>query len=296
MIINKHGEAFEYEGTIYRIGDQIVGNEQSEYSGLFGTITEIRDGKDKDTENETPDIYCSFEPPVLPYDVKELEKVFSDLYDEPKSIDDIILDMVIMAPEMIESVKSIEEHQRKIQVYLVKLDWANNNESGCSIIPFIDYWDAKRRLCQELLEEKQKGCISDWEESDDFVCESGSYFYECWLEGRYGEKHYKIALCQDTLIMSEKTFGLVGRAYIDESRMEDFEKQVYQWEDCGKLSEEQYKKFIKDPSIPERIHKKLSMNDLYWESYWESVSEVGSNLLNEYLKQNAHMEGEGGLE
>ena len=41
MIINKNGEIFEYEGTMYRIGDQIVGNEQSEYRGLFGTITEI---------------------------------------------------------------------------------------------------------------------------------------------------------------------------------------------------------------------------------------------------------------
>lgn len=49
MIINKHGEVFEYEGTAYRIDDQIVGSEQSAYRGLFGTITEIRDEKDKET-------------------------------------------------------------------------------------------------------------------------------------------------------------------------------------------------------------------------------------------------------
>ena len=101
MIINKHGEAFKYDGIIYRIGDKIVGNEQSEYRGLFGTITEIRDGKDKDTENETPDIYCSFETPVLPCEVKELEERLTELHRKPKAIDEIILDLVIMAPEMI---------------------------------------------------------------------------------------------------------------------------------------------------------------------------------------------------
>lgn len=94
MMINKQGESFEYDGITYRVGDPVIGNEQSEYKGLFGTITEIRDGEDKETENDTPDIYCSFEPPVLPCDRKELEEVFSSLYAEPKTIDDIILDMV----------------------------------------------------------------------------------------------------------------------------------------------------------------------------------------------------------
>ena len=45
------------------IGDIIVATDASEYEGLVGRILEIRDGADKDTENETPDIYCSFEVP-----------------------------------------------------------------------------------------------------------------------------------------------------------------------------------------------------------------------------------------
>ena len=71
-----------------------MGTPESEYGGLYGTITEIRDGEDKETENETPDLYCSFEVPVMPCEVKKLEEIFSDLYDEPKTIDDIILDLV----------------------------------------------------------------------------------------------------------------------------------------------------------------------------------------------------------
>lgn len=34
-------------------------------------------------------------------EIAELEAVFSDLYDEPKTLEDIILDCVIMAPDMV---------------------------------------------------------------------------------------------------------------------------------------------------------------------------------------------------
>lgn len=101
MIINRIGAEFKYKGVTYVIGASIVGTPKSEYEGLYGNITEICDGKDKETENKTPDIYCSFETPVLPCKVKELEERFSELYQEPKTIDNITLDLVIMAPEMI---------------------------------------------------------------------------------------------------------------------------------------------------------------------------------------------------
>ncbi len=70
MILNRIGDKFEYEGLTYVIGAPIMGTPESEYEGLYGTITEIRDGEDKETENETPDIYCSFEVPALPCEVK----------------------------------------------------------------------------------------------------------------------------------------------------------------------------------------------------------------------------------
>ena len=109
MIINRIGAEFEYEGVTYVIGESIVGTPESEYEGLYGSITEIRDGEDKDTENETPDIYCSIEVPVIPYDVEELEERFSELYQNPKTIDDIVLDLVIMAPEMICPLDDLKE-------------------------------------------------------------------------------------------------------------------------------------------------------------------------------------------
>ena len=80
MILNKAGQTFEYEGKSYMVGAEIIGTDESEYEGLIGTIIEIRDGTDKETENETPDIYCRFYKPVTPYEIHKLEKRFSDLY------------------------------------------------------------------------------------------------------------------------------------------------------------------------------------------------------------------------
>ena len=91
MLINKTGAEFQYNGMAFKIGEKIIANSQSEYSGLIGHILEIRDGEDKETENETPDIYCEFDVPSLPYDVKALEKHFSELYGETKKIDEIPL-------------------------------------------------------------------------------------------------------------------------------------------------------------------------------------------------------------
>lgn len=85
MIINQPGATFTYGGVEYVIGAPVIGTKESEYEGLYGTIIEIRDGDDKETENETPDLYCEFDPPVLPHEIKRLEEIFSDLYDEPKS-------------------------------------------------------------------------------------------------------------------------------------------------------------------------------------------------------------------
>lgn len=97
----------------FAIGQRIYANGQSDWEGLFGVITEIRTDEDKETENETPDIYCSFDVPVLSADVKELEKRFSSLYREPKTIEDISLDEVIMAPEMIEVLEPWAGRKRK---------------------------------------------------------------------------------------------------------------------------------------------------------------------------------------
>lgn len=290
MIINKIGAEFFYGNICYKIGAKIIGTEHSEYEGLFGSILEIRDGEDKDTENETPDIYCSFDVPALPYDIKELEKRFSELYQEEKTIGNIILDEVIMAPEMIEPIKLSDKQQTKLNIYLVLEDWSVDGESGHTVTPCTDYRIAKRILGEKLIEERESGCIYNWDEKDDFKVESGSYYYECWLDGEYCENHYKIALVQETLLMSLLNVDLIGRSYMNSCRIEDFVSQIEEWDELSSLTEEQYNRLIEDPEIPERIQNSLSKNESYWESYWESISEVAHDLVRKYQKENKEAE------
>ncbi|HOG00750.1 MAG TPA: hypothetical protein PKW41_09300 [Clostridia bacterium] len=117
MIINRNGATFEHEGITYTIGAPIVATDQSEYEGLTGHIFEIRDGADKETENETPDLYCSFDPPNDPAEIAKLEAVFSDLYCTPKTLEDIALDLVIMAPDMVRPQKHADPKRLQSDVY-----------------------------------------------------------------------------------------------------------------------------------------------------------------------------------
>lgn len=287
MIINREGAEFLYEGITYRIGDRIIGTEASEYAGLNGIIYEIRDGDDKETENDTPDIYCSFEEPVLPSDIEELEKTFTELYQEEKHLEDIILDCVIMAPEMI----MVSDHPRKsIKVYVLTEDWAIDCNHGRNIRPCSSLWEAKAHLNSVLTDEIKSGCITDWIDRTDYMTETSELSYEGWIEGRYVEKHYKISIEELEMSLSPTVVGDVGRVYLDSSRYEDFVSQVEEWEEVGELSEQDYQKFLADKRIPDMIDKKLG--DHYWESYWEAVSEAAHTLLREYLGKNTHSQSE----
>lgn len=97
MICARNGEGIITEGVALAVGQRIIATD-SDYAGLKGYITEIRTGADKITENETNDIYCCFDIPESEEKIKLLEEHFSDLFCEKKTIDDICLDLVIMAP------------------------------------------------------------------------------------------------------------------------------------------------------------------------------------------------------
>lgn len=283
MLINKPGAEFLYNGITYRVGDVIIGSDQSEYAGLIGAILEICDGDDRETENDTPDIYCSFEPPVLPADIAKVEAMFSDLYGEKKELDDICFDMVIMAPEMI-----IVPGQAKksIKLYILSEDWAAHGNTGHSSSIFSDPLEARARLNKALGNEIDSGCLSDWINTPEYRTETSENSYEGWLDGFHCESHYAISLEERDVILTPSIIGDVGRAYLDASRYEDFASQVEEWEEVSGLSEKDYQRYLADVRIPNMIDKGLS--DTYWECYWEAVSEAAHALLCEYLARNTH--------
>ena len=94
MIVNRPNQKYEHLGVTYAIGAAVMATEASEYRGLYGAITEIRDGADRETKNDTPDIYCCFEPPLFQEEIRELERRFTELYQSPKKLDEITLDKI----------------------------------------------------------------------------------------------------------------------------------------------------------------------------------------------------------
>lgn len=178
----------------YTVGAEIIDADKSEYKELYGVITEIRDGTDKETENETPDIYCTFYEPVTPYGIKELEKRFSDLCGTPKKLEEIALDLVIMAPSMINILSEMKKTEKVVSVYTVTTDWATEDASEVTVQVLPDLRSAKKKMRQIIREEKQCGGIFDKRGEEGIVEESFQLSYEIYSEGFYCSDHFSVRI------------------------------------------------------------------------------------------------------
>ncbi len=128
MILNRHGDKMNIGDKVFSIGGDVFANRESEYAGLWGTVQEIRNGVDKETDNDTPDIYCDFQVPEAPDRIANLEETFSDLYQQPKSLEDIALDGIIMWPESLEPIPAELEEAREY-IYTLTAQY----ESDCCV-------------------------------------------------------------------------------------------------------------------------------------------------------------------
>lgn len=96
MFLNKIGEGMEVDGITYTVGQRITANKNSDYDGATGIIIEISD------EEDGVDIYCDLERPTDPEVIARIEKRFSYIYDEPRTLDEIPLDGVSLCPDEID--------------------------------------------------------------------------------------------------------------------------------------------------------------------------------------------------
>lgn len=282
MIINQPGVDFLYKGITYRVGDEVIANEQSGYAGLLGKILEIRDGEDKDTENETPDIYCSFQAPALPEDKISLERGFSERHGKGITIGDMTLDEVIMAPEMLILPK---RPLKTMRVYLVQESWFDDGVLHDSTRVFANVHEAVARFNDSIREALSGGVVAAWKDYDMDVREqSGPCFYNAWCSDSLEDNHYSINLEEREISLTPDVIGDVGRTYEDEMLHEDFAEQVEQWEEVGALSDQDYQKFLADKRISGMIQKNLG--ETFWECYWQAISEAAHTLLREYVDKN----------
>ena len=196
MIYTNPGAGITADGIFYFVGMHVLSNDASDYAGLYGVITEIRTDDDRETENDTPDIYCQFDAPVLPSEVRQLEERFSSLYCQPKKLEDITLDMVIMAPDMLEPSINPLAANTATHVWAVVEDWAVDDETGHDASLFVSRKDAVAVLHSKLSTEAVEGCIPRWKDKSDFQLVTCENSYECWLDGDYIGNHYKISIEQ----------------------------------------------------------------------------------------------------
>ncbi len=204
MIIKQEGMRYTYNGMTYTVGSAVMATEASEYRGLYGTITEIRDGADRETENDTSDIYCCFEPPFLPKEIQELERRFTELYQSPKKLDEITLDMVIMAPEIVRVISPDPSVCKTCKVYLLTMQFTTSWDSGCITELYADYDMARFAMLKGIREEQAEGCVKDWAEKDALEEECCTDFYEAWHRDEYSEKHFTASIEKLSLTLPQR--------------------------------------------------------------------------------------------
>lgn len=104
VLIKTPGQGITAEYKRFIVGEKVIANEYAdEYAGLIGTITEIRDGNEKETDNPTPDIYVDFDMPTNPIIKDNFIESAARSFIDPELAKDIgiPLDSVICCPDEI---------------------------------------------------------------------------------------------------------------------------------------------------------------------------------------------------
>jgi len=113
----KHNDPEKTAKTIYgevKSGDWVIAAPPDEYAYLLGVVTEIvKLGTPEhaaETSNETDNIHIDFTAFEYPPErITEIEERFSGLYGEPKAFEELPLDDVIMAPDMLISISNLSQ-------------------------------------------------------------------------------------------------------------------------------------------------------------------------------------------
>ena len=97
---------------VLRVGDLVISTPDDDYACLVETVIEINllgtPGHDAETDNETDDIHVNFmDAAYSEKRMKEIAKMFSELYGEQKDFHDCPIDDAIMAPECLIRITGI---------------------------------------------------------------------------------------------------------------------------------------------------------------------------------------------
>ncbi len=282
MIYKKNGEMFFYEDKMFIIGEEVFASE-SDYAGLLGRITEIRTGEDRETENEGPNIYCSFQAPILNQDAEFVSKMrFGN--------EDLSLDLLIMAPEMLMPTRYVGGGLPTVKVYAVVEDCMIDGEDHGETRLFSDKKHAEIVLRQSIQKERENGCIAGWQSSDLFVEEQyNDLYFTAYFRNEYCFNHYTVYLQEMELSLSMPFIKDMKPICLAMKYREDIAEQIESWD----IPEAVRRTAINDPSLYIRMQSALSAKELYKEEYSEAISEVAHTLTKEHAKVEKILEQAG---
>ena len=273
MIYNKNGDMFFYEDKMFIIGEEVFASE-SDYAGLLGKITEIRTGDDKDTENEGPDIYCSFRTPIFRQDAEFVRKMkFGN--------EELSLDLVIMAPEMLTPTRYVGDGLPTVTVYAVVEDCMIDGEDHDDTRLYSDKKHAEIVIRQSIEKERESGCIAGWRYSPLLVEEQyDDLYFTAYYKNEYCFNHYTVYLQEMELSMSMPLLKDLLPLCLGMKYREDIAEQIESWN----IPEVVKRTSINDPNLYYRVQSALSDKEYYKVEYSEAISEVAHKLTAEHAK------------
>ena len=216
IILSKIGEMIEYAGKKYAVGEKVIANKNSVYEGLIGTIYEIHTDTEKETCNETPDIYCRFQEPVMKVNKEKVRKRLSEAYKKDIRLADVGLDCVIMSPEMLVCMSDLDDGAYKKKVYLLIEDAAVDSDTFYTTDVFADMDMAQQQFEIKLSKEMDKGMLKDITVSDEYVLEVGDTSFEYFRSGRFCEWHYSLKIIEEEIVIKNEFIKEINKIFFDE--------------------------------------------------------------------------------
>lgn len=283
MILKNKGDVFLYAGIKYVIGEKVIATKGGANEGMIGTILQICDGEDKETENYTPDIYCSFDEPILKVHKEKAIERLSKLWDGVIKLEDANVEQIIMAPEMIIPLDSFLESKRSVIVYALIEESCADCNTDVSVQLFADKETALQQLEINLKKEFEGGML-DRDLSEGYVFEESEDSYECYLDGFAAEWRYYIHIEEQKLVLTDDSLKSIGKLETERKYFEDFEDQICCWDEMDEFTEEEYRLLVKHPDIPKKIKKELDSSS-YWETYHEAVCDAAHKIVKEELEK-----------
>ena len=196
-------------------------------------------------------------------------------------VEDLGLEVAILAPEMLTPLAVPEQAYPQGTLYVVVSHWATDGEFGSYEAPFTNLMDAQRQFHDDLKNELESGCIEKWREKSQFAEEETAESYECYLDGEYCENHFYLSIEKRPLPLAPEFIRTVAAAYEDECAREDFLDKAQALPEYLALTEDQKKQLLHNADIKGRISHYLDLCDTYWECYWDAVSKAAQDILQE---------------